>query len=51
MSIVCNNCAGLGQFVGLGGMKHKCSQCEGTGYVQDSKKNDADKITPKKKKE
>lgn len=51
MSEVCNNCAGLGQFVGLGGMKHKCTECEGTGYVHEKKHIDTDKQNVKKKKE
>ena len=40
MSVLCDNCKGVGFVLGTGGMRAKCVPCDGSGYVQDDKKTD-----------
>lgn len=40
MDIICSVCSGRKEILGLGSIKKKCIQCEGTGFIKKEQSND-----------
>lgn len=49
--VKCNRCKGHGQYLGVGGFRRKCDNCEGAGEVSDMGSRAPEKKSKSKKEE